>query len=76
MAGLIEWEERSRAATKARIWRKRRDAISYYVGKFGRVPPIGFAQLVKKPGARRAWVKAGEHSPRRENLWGVLWHET
>ncbi len=72
MHGLSDWEERSRGAVKARIRRKRVEAVAFFCKKFG------------GPSSDRYWVgkrmhksirQQGLHNPNSECEWGVLWHE-
>lgn len=72
MHGLADWEERSRGAVKARIRRKRVEAVAFYFAKFGGVSPSGYG--VGKRMYRRI-RQDGLHNPSREREWGVLWHE-
>jgi hypothetical protein len=75
MAGLASWEQRSRGAQKARIRRKRLDAVSFYGRKFGRLSDdrMWVAPRLEE-GVRGQHLRP--HNPKRENLRGVLWHET
>ena len=73
MHGLAEWEERSRGPTKARIRRKRIDAVAFYRDKFG-----GLASDRYWVGERMHQKIAayGLHNPKTEGKRGVLWHES
>jgi hypothetical protein len=73
MHGLAEWEERSRASVRARVRRKRIEAVAFYRKKFG-----GLASDRYWVGERmHRKIKAdGLHDPKREHDRGVLWHET
>jgi hypothetical protein len=72
MHGLAEWEERSRGPVKARIRRKRVDAVSFYRKRFG-----GLSSDRYWVGQRmhRKIQHEGLHNPKREKDRGVLWHE-
>lgn len=72
MHGLSDWEERSRGPVKARIRRKRVEAVAFYSEKFGGVSPKGYAVGKRMHKSIRQY---GLHNPDREHRWGVLWHE-
>jgi hypothetical protein len=70
MAGLASWEQRSRGPVRARVRRKRLDAVSFYGLKFGVLSPdrLWAGRSVGTEGAPA-------HNPRNENRWGALWNE-
>jgi len=70
MAGLANWEQRSRGPTRARIRRKRLDAVEYYGRRFG---ALSTERLWAGP--RTSGRALPMHNPRSENARGVLWHE-
>ncbi len=70
MAGLASWEQRSRGSVRARVRRKRLDAVSFYGRKFG---VLSSDRLWAGRSVGTEAVPA--HNPRNENRRGVLWHE-
>jgi hypothetical protein len=72
MHGLAEWEERSKGAVRARIRRKRVEAVAFYRRKFGGLPSDRYwvgERMYKKIAVD------GIHNPKTEGTRGVLWHE-
>jgi hypothetical protein len=70
MAGLASWEQRSRGSVRARVRRKRLDAVAFYGEMYGALP------------SNRLWTGKSvggyatpAHNPRNENMWGVMWRE-
>jgi hypothetical protein len=77
MAGLADWESRSLGPSRARIRRKRLDAVAYYRRKFGGLADDRLwvaARIPRKNSLRRERDRL--HNPKRENQRGVLWNET
>ncbi len=72
MHGLADWEERSRGAVKARIRRKRLEAVAFYSEKFGGVSAMGYGVGKRM---HKSIYQHGQHKPNNEHVWGVLWHE-
>jgi len=71
MHGLSDWEERSRGAVKARIRRKRVEAVAFYYEKFGGISTAGYWVGKRQHESIRQY---GRHKPESEHGWGVLWH--
>jgi hypothetical protein len=76
MAGLVDWESRSRGPIRARIRKKRLEAVEYYRRVHG---PLAEDRLwvprKSTSAAARQWDCHRRHDPARERLRGVLWHE-
>ena len=76
MAGLVDWEMRSRSAVRARIRRKRLEAVAYYRRVHGPLAEdrLWVSGASGSARARRS-DRAERHDPRSEGTRGVLWHQ-
>jgi hypothetical protein len=75
MAGLANWEQRSRGAVKTRIRRKRLDAVAFYRRKFGSLSGDRLWTAPRLVGGRSGDERK-PHDEKRENARGLLWDET
>lgn len=71
MAGLSDWEARSRGPMRARIRRKRLDAVEFFRRFHG---PLADDRLWASASSASHDVTAPPHNPRSERLKGALWH--
>jgi len=76
MAGLADWELRSRGPSRTRIRRKRQDAVAFYRRKFGALGDDRLWVAARLPSETSSWRATRPHNPRREQERGVLWSET
>jgi hypothetical protein len=75
MYGLADWERRSVIGpTRSRIRRRRREAVRHYRAHVGSLGDDRLWVAERLPVDRRD-VRSDRHDPRKENQFGVLWHE-
>jgi hypothetical protein len=76
MSGLADWEARSIGPVRARIRRKRLEAVAYYRKVHGSLASDRLWVSHSIPLNRHALAALSTlHNPRSEQERGVLWHE-